>query len=373
MKKLSCVLLSAVILISITACSGAESKQLYAGYCEFYDDGGLMAFDECSYEFNKDGNPVKECEYINGRLVSTKKYKYDSSGTYTESEYDSRGELEISREYNENSVLIKETYYDNDEEVEKISEYNDEGLIIREESFDWWHYIVEYEYDGSGNLLKEKETDFDDNDEVEKYYESIYDSEGDVILRTVTTPDGSSVVDTRLEKETNEEGSKITVKNYGLDDELKYLTEKEYDENGNLLKEVTYVVRDDEVLISNEYAYDEEDRVIDYIQESSLGRTETKYEYSEEGYMCKESIITERMVYAEVFSDGSDGHLAECITVKIYNADGVQTREEYWVGGKRSSYTEYYYEDVKVKHGSKSTFDFRDESRRLDNRATAVY
>ena len=102
-------------------------------------------------------------------------------------------------------------------------------------------------------------------------------------------------------------------------------------------------------------------------------RTETKYEYSDEGYLSKESIITEKWVSSAVYSDGSDAELKEVITVNHYNADGEKTGSEYFVGGELSSYTEYYYESVKVKNGSKSQFDFRDKKRKLDERSNRVY
>ena len=104
-----------------------------------------------------------------------------------------------------------------------------------------------------------------------------------------------------------------------------------------------------------------------------MDRTEIKYEYSDEGYLSKESIIKKKWISSQVFSDGSDAVLTEVITVNYYNVDEEKTRSEYFVGGKLSSYTEYYYETVSVKSGSMSQFDFRDRTRKLDDRATVVY
>lgn len=123
---------------------------------------------------------------------------------------------------------------------------------------------------------------------------------------------------------------------------------------------------------SSEYTYDSENRVIEYVY-VLVDRTEIKYEYSDEGYLSKESIIKEKWISSQVFSDGSDAVLTEVITVNYYNVDEEKTRSEYFVGGKLSSYTEYYYETVSVKSGSKSQFDFRDRTRKLDDRATVVY
>ena len=370
MKKLSCVLLSIVLMLSLSACSDDKTR-LYAGACTYYADGGLMSFVEYVYKYDKNGNPVKECAYYNGKLKTTIEREFDPSGSFTEKKTDNRDNVEYLREYDKNGVIRKETTYDYDGEVEEVTEYNEAGLPVRKESFSWT-YTVEYEYDDKGRLLKEIETDYDDNNVVGNIYEDIYDSEGERIQRTIISPDGSTVLAERCE--TVEDGNKKTVNQYDSNDELRYVTEKEYDAKGNLLKKISYSIKngDREFLSSSEYTYDKESRVIDFIY--VLGdRTETKYEYSDEGYLSKESIITEKRISIAVYSDGSDAELKEVITVNHYNADGEKTGSEYFVGGELSSYTEYYYETVKVKSGSKSQFDFRDKKRKLDERSNRVY
>ncbi len=370
MKKLSCVLLSIVLMLSLSACSDDKTR-LYAGVCTYYADGGLMSFSEYVYKYDKNGYPVKEFEYYNGNLKTTIEREYDPSGSFTEKKTDNRDNVEYLRECDKNGVIRKETTYDYNGEVEDITEYNEKGLPIRKESFSWT-YTVEYEYDDKGRLQKEIETDYDDDNVVGNIYEDIYDSEGERIRRTITSPDRSTVLAERTE--TIEDGNKKTLNQYDSNDELRYVTEKEYDTKGNLLKKTSFSIKngDREFLSSSEYTYDKESRVIDFIY--VLGdRTETKYEYSDEGYLKKESIITEKRISSAVYSDGSDAELKEVITVNHYNADGEKTGSEYFVGGELSSYTEYYYETVKVKSGSKFQFDFRDKKRKLDERANRVY
>lgn len=370
MKKLSCVLLSVILMLSFSACSN-DTKRVFAGACTYYADGGLMSFSEYVYEFDKNGNPVKEWEYFDGKLNATIKREYDSSGSYTEKKINSRDNVEYFREYYENGVIKKETTYEYTGDIDVITEYNEAGLPVRKESFSWT-YTVEYEYDDNGILVKEIETDYDDNNVLEEIYENIYDSEGEVIRSTITYPDGSVVVAER--NETVEDGNKKTINTYNSDDELLYVVEKEYDAKGNLLKKFSYSINngEKEFLSSSEYTYDSENRVIDFVF-VLVDRTETKYEYSKEGYLSKESIITQKWLSSAVYSDGSDAVLTEVVTVNYYNADGEKTRAEYLVGGELSSYTEYFYETVKVKRGSKSKYDFRDKKRKLDERANIVY
>ena len=371
MKKFSCVLLSAVLMLSLAACSG-EEKKLYAGHCTYYPDGGLMNFTEYSYEYDKDGNILNECEYHNGYPYSSTQLVYDKTGTFTESVYNSRDELESLKEFDENGIISKEYQYASDGSVKLEIDYNEEGSMVRKESLDAYHYVVEYEYDESGNLTKQIETDYDDKDDIENIYEYLYDSEGEMIQRTLTSADGSEMVD--LIVETVVEGNKTTIYTYGPFDELRFFTEKKYDTHGNLIKEVTYKVEagKNEVLTSEEYTYDSQNRVIDYIYKLS-NTTETKYEYSTGGYLEKESIISEKWISLEGYGDGSDAILTECVTINYYNAEGDMTKTENLAGGLLGSYTEYFYENVKIKSGSKSKFDFRDRKRKLDPRSMVVY
>lgn len=375
MKKIFCLIMTAALLLGLTACSRGETR-LFAGYCDYYADGGLMSYCEYSYEYDRSGRLTCECEYYNGYIRSTKEREYDGSGSCTESEYDSRDELVAFREFDKDGNLRKETTYDHHGEIEEVTDYNEDRLMIRKESFRWSHYLVEYEYDDEGNLTKETETDYDDygNGELEKIFESIYDSEGEVIQRTVTSSDGSYVVDNRVV--TEEEDNKKTLYIYNQYDELCYITEKEYDHKGNLLNEVTYSFTggEKEFLSSEEYEYDSKGRVIVEVSKiTDIQNYRHEYEYSDEGYLCKESFITYKWISTEVYGDGSDADYTKTVRNEYYNADGETIRSEYFVGGRLSSYTEYYYENVKVEKGRESVFDFRDDDRELDWRSTVVY
>lgn len=359
-------MLAAIFLLNLTSCNGKEIR-LCTGYCSFYADGGLYGYTEYTYEYDKDGNLVEECQYNNGNLYSTKEYEYDRSGSYTESEYDRDGNLKFRREYDKKGNLRTVSEYDK-EELAEYCEYNEDGLIVFKESFKWSHYVVEYEYDGSGKLVKETETD-DGVDGSSTTYESLYDAEGNRTQRTVTEPDGDSYIDFHAEIE--RDGNKCTIYQYRNDGELTFIVEKEYDDAGNVLKEVTTMMPDNEILDSLEYEYDSEGRVISLVE--SWENRETTYVYAEDGSLSSESIITYRWISSEAYGDGSDAVLTECKTTRIYDTEGNLTRINNLVEGNLESYTEYYYDNVNLKNGSKTSFDFREEGRELDQRVYIVY
>ncbi len=367
MRKICCVLMTVILVLGLASCTG-EEERLCTGYCEYYNDGGLCLYHEYTYEYDRKGLLVKVCDYRNGRLDTTREMTYVGSGAYTESEYDSEGDLKAVREYDDKGGLRKESEYGNDGELKIYREYNGDGLIVVKESFEWSHYIIRYEYDEYGSLVKETDTETSGGGS-ETVYESLYNSEGERISRTVTTSDGSSFVD--FHSEIEEEGNKRIVYEYGRYDDLRFIYEKEYDEYGHLLKEVTRDMSKDEILSSCEYEYDSEGRLIRSERETMNDRYGTRYTYYSDGAVSTESHVTYRWISSEAYGDGSDAVLSECITVNNYDTDGKLTRIDYLVDGRRQSYTMYYYENVTVKAGSE--FDFREDGRELDQRVYIVY
>ena len=88
MKKLSCVLLSIVLMLSLSACSDDKTR-LYAGACTYYADGGLMSFSEYVYKYDKNGYPVEYgcAHYLGPELEGELRgwYWLCNAGVYTAS------------------------------------------------------------------------------------------------------------------------------------------------------------------------------------------------------------------------------------------------------------------------------------------------
>ena len=365
MKKMMSLIIALLLVANLSGCGvGSEDTKLFAGYRYYYSDGGLSGFEEHSYEYDKKGNLVKECVYYNGYLTSYSVIEY-SDGCAVISSYSNHDKLQSVRELFEDGSLKSELLYGYSDEPESYTEYDESGLKVFKESYKY-DYHVDYEYDGSGNLIKETETDHEEG--CVKIYETEYDADGTMIRRTVTYPDGSSVVDRETEIVT--EGNVRTLLERSSNGELRYKTVEEYDADGNLLKSVIYNAEDDSILSSNEYKYDEDGRVVEntyFFMETSV----TRYEYADEGYICKETVSRTGMMSDEPYGDGSDAYEAEITNVTYYDADGDVTRTEYLVNGGIRGYAVYTYEYVNVRGAA--VFDYRDEELELDPRATIVY
>lgn len=375
MKRLLSVILTAVCMVNLAACgslgSSKGSVKLPTVYLSYYAGGGLSAYGEYVYEIDKAGNIVSESYYYGGSLNNRTERTYNDSGIIADESVYVRGDkLESYKEYDENGNLAKETVYGYSGDIEEYREYNEEGLVVYREVFSYSHYIIRFEYDENGILFKQYEVDYDENDTVKFSYEDTFDEEGNTINRVVTDADGNSFVARQMVIEN--ESNKRTVYEIGKDDEVRYRTEEEYDDDGNLLSKTVYVAyEDDRVLSHEEYAYDEEGRMIRKIYEFT-DVTVTEYEYADEGYLYKESIITEKYISPEIYGDQSNAVLTECTQVNFYDADGDKVRSEYYVDGKLTSYSVWMFENIDPAKERGTVLDYRDD-RKLDERAYIVY
>ena len=382
MKKIISALMTALLTVSPTACgssgSSAGDVKLPSVFLQYYSDGGLSAYGEYYYEFDKSGNIVKECYYSCGNLYETTERTYSSSGIIAgESVYGRGDKLQTYREFDEEGNLTKETTYNYKGDVDTYCEYNKDGNIIYKESFSYSHYIIRYEYDDEGNLSKRYEEDYDENDNIEFSYEDTIDSEGNTINRIITEANGTSYAADSTSYDARQmvfetDGNHRTVIEIGKDGEQLYRTEEDYDDNGNLLSSTTYVSYDDDRLLSHEeYVYDEEGRVIHEIYDF-MDSTEILYEYADEGYLYKKTEITEKYISQEAYGDGSDAVLTECMTVYFYDEDGDKVRCENYQAGRLTSYSVWEFEYINPAKYKGRELDYREE-RKLDERAYIVY
>lgn len=363
-KTIISLLFISLLTVNLTACKSQETN-LLAGYCEYYADGGLYNFVEYTYECDKYGNITVVNKYNNGYLYQTTETTYSGPGKpVDESVYDANGTLLNYKEFDENGLLKYESVYEYGQLDEKY-EYNSEGLMIHKESTSY-NYVIDYAYDEDGNLLSQTNTEYYENGNIKWTLKYTYNSDGDEILKEKTDESGNTTVVSEMIIE--REGNSARTYTYSENRELRYYGEREYDDAGHILSDISYRASDDSFLCSYEYTYDDKGRLIDEKSETT-GNYESLYEYADDGYMNKETRIYYRAYSSEPYGDSS--YMAEFRTTYFYNADGDVTRQETRISGKLSTYAVYYYESVNP--GMFMTYDYRDPSRKLDERAYIVY
>lgn len=273
-------------------------------------DGSIDTWYE--YEYNENGKKIHEtrgggsvaakfsnylCEYdydIFGNLVSSTSYSSVTALTIT-SEYDGN-ENEIKRttlDRNSGKITLCEYEYDSNGNLIRTIQTTDELTIV----------IQEAAYDNNGNQLEEKTYNYGDsiyNGSINVWHEYEYDSNGNKIKHEIRNynPDGSIDTWYGYEYDSNGNETKYERKIYNNDGIcFRYERyEKEYDNDGNIIKEIQYI-KDDSINFENEYEYEydyeyqyKEKGYLVLISKVSKDGTiyNTEYEYDEEGNTIKE-------------------------------------------------------------------------------------
>ena len=312
-------------------------------YIRYDENGNIERMED--YEYDANGNQIEETNYDkDGRRDRWVKIEYDAAGNETLWEcYDEYGRCTIQRIYtrdergkliqydeyyngytkkeeyerDENGNTIKSVYYDGDGNITKIYEYEYDEMG-REIKCVWYDddetvtYWCEYEYDEWGRVAKFKtynstgnleycisESKYDDNgrkiyyshetnDIITDKQEKEYDEDGNIIreIRTGYDSDtGAKKYQTINEYTYDDNGNRIGYANNHYDEEEAYsfLWEREYDEDG---RETNFYLYDNEKAASyqSESGYDENGRMINYTGYDKNGnvlvRRETEYDAS---------------------------------------------------------------------------------------------
>lgn len=103
---------------------------------ERYKLDGIEIDHREEYTYNKDGEPLSNERWEGGRLVTTRKYEYDSTGKLTSIRdvfYHSDGKTTDSygkAVYNENGILEQVVFYDDDQNASIVYKYDDVGNLV---------------------------------------------------------------------------------------------------------------------------------------------------------------------------------------------------------------------------------------------------
>jgi len=257
---------------------------------EYYPDGKIRSQNEYEYEYDSNGNIVKETVLDSYTI----EYEYDSSGNkIKETQYLSIGKLNYTKEYDSNGNMVKYTFYrsdgseldyqvyeyDQNENMVEYKDYNSNGFVL-------FHYA--YEYHQNGNMAKYIDY-FSYEDVFYIQHQNEYDQNGNEVKSTGYDFDGS--VTHCFESEYDQNGNMVKSTQYSYGDIYSY-TLYEYDQVGNAIKYTTYYPDGRATQITDfiyNYEYDSQGNIIKatwYNWDNKLDRTN---EYDVYGNLIKET------------------------------------------------------------------------------------
>ena len=239
-KRFLCFVLTLIMILTLCACGGKDVP------VETMPPEETVVIPPASYD-KEDGRLYREVYYNSNGL------KYQSI-IY---EYDGFGRLAKQIELGENDAPVSYSAF----------EYNDDGLktamlyyaATGPEEYEF-SYRIDYEYDGSGNCVREQRTENDVTSSVTVYS---YAENGALI------------------KEDRYEGEEFLLCTY----------EYEYDENGNSIKCIRHDYMEG-VDLEDRYSYNSDNQVIAVVSYDAEGNTTSRieYVYDEEGNETKCSV-----------------------------------------------------------------------------------
>lgn len=275
--------------------------------CTFTKNYSLYnAFKETTYnQYGDVINEIEDYELNNYDIYNNDTYEYT---------YDSKGNILTCIKYNQNNEKIKQINYTYDESGNLVKEQEIYGETEAE--------IIEYKYDERGNNI---ETNSTSNGEFQYSYQFTYDANGNkikeiyksnlaefsheisysydkngILIKTVEIKNDCVTTTEYVINEHGDNEKKIVTYEYdrykGTENEkivYEYLYELEYDANGNKTKNTEH--NPDGQTRSDEYVYNENGDVIKQISHDINGDIrayENQYEYNENGEIIKETIVS---------------------------------------------------------------------------------
>lgn len=217
MKKLTALILSAVMAFSLVACGGESGTQHEETKkpvknpvrSELYDNSGYKLAD-ITYEYDADGRRLSNTTtWVANGDSETDTYTYDENG----------------------NVIKKVTTYSFSPEYEGVRNYiyDENGLLVKENQGAEEFYIG-YEYDENGHLAKA----FNMNDGTRSEYLTYQcDADGNVLVETADWGDGFVSTNTY----TYDSEGKMLNMDYAMNGQLLFSHAYTYDAEGNLVKQ----------------------------------------------------------------------------------------------------------------------------------------
>lgn len=231
-------------------------------------------------------------------------------------------------EYDESGNMIKDFFADDDSSCKSEYEYDESGNLIKriryyfdDDNLREWSV---YEYDEFGNEIKIEFYDMDGSLKRASEYEYQYDESGSLIKRISYKADGS--VGGRTEYEYDGFGNEIKETVYSSDGSVFYVTwwVLEYDESGNKIKEQENSLSD--LCMVREYdTYGNEVNFTAYNKDGSIAYW-AKYEYDDFGNQTKYirgNRDVDRVYDWYGYEYDESGNLIKAVS---YSANGIEDR-----------------------------------------------
>ena len=236
-----------------------------------YDDLGNLTFkrldggygtgkeDAMEYEYDEQGNEIRETRIING-----------DARPVIEREYDNRGNITKSVEYAWKGIEHgSDSEYDDRGNRTKYVIYGENGTIKS---------VTESEYDDCGNKVKTVELEYDENGTIVLRTESEYDGRDMLAIKSVVYDKNGIVKNSYMEYDSlgrpekyityNADGNIILLDEYSYD-EKGYQTHthsQRYDENGKITSNIVmdYVIEEATIMIPDKRESENQSK-IDYM------------------------------------------------------------------------------------------------------------
>ncbi len=301
-------------------------------------------------------------------------------------------------EINNNQMILSKQVVDKKTGTSVVYEYNEKGLETKVTYFDEngsATKIMVREYDEEGNVSEYRRYDGTDELLGSIIYEwTLTDGKKQCNITYLTYAEGTEYV--VAQEITDEKNKPITFTEYNEDGFINVLKQYEYDEAGNLLKEMS--VTDEETLV-NQYAYTYDDagnmvesvsfydeetpklrntydvkgNIIESIEYDEAGETvctETST-YDENDNLLTYVIVSDEYNYHTTFTYNDNNEAIECVLVDDMTGDEMITvcniskegnmtiKEtiEYYNGEEANSQTEYFEYDEEGRLLNNATYD----------------
>ena len=213
-----------------------------------------------TYKIDENGKIANEFTHYLDESIDTVSYEYDADGNLIKKVLtDSDGVVESKEIFKyKNGKEISYVFYNEDDELiaERINGYDESGNLLRTIYFNSEEdekYRIENTYNDDNRLVKTLK--FDENDDLIEKFSYKHNDKGRVI-EVITENQNENNISTF---KYDDNGNVVEQKEKNIDETLIHFIEREFDENGNILKITVFINGSDTMPDMNyilEYEYE---------------------------------------------------------------------------------------------------------------------